>query len=416
MLVNERRLSAAVACAALVVLSACSASGVKDALTPGPSTPSTSPDAPATPIVLSPNVEQRATDVDVSTIVTVLAQDGKVRSGRLKTDDGSVSIPGHITAAGWVADQRLEPGTAYRLSVSGSGDDGVITTVTRRFTTRSLTLQQQTYPSVAPLEGETVGVGMPVIVTFDVPVKNRKLFEQHMSVTTSPAVTGSWTWFSDREAHFRPQHFWPAHTRVNVRLRLNSLPAGGGIYGQQDQDIDFTIGSKVVSTVNVDRHRLKYTVDDKLVRTIPVTTGDAGHQTRNGTKVIMEKFSTIDMDAATTGVEVGDAGYYNMKDVRWAMRLTNSGEFLHAAPWSAAAQGRDNVSHGCTGMSMADAGWLFQRSRRGDVVRYVNSARPLEARNGWTDWNEPWDEWTAGSALHVGATETDGVDDGVNDS
>ena len=42
-----------------------------------------------------------------------------------------------------------------------------------RFTTQDLTLDQQTYPSVAPLAGETVGVGMPVIVTFDVPVTDR---------------------------------------------------------------------------------------------------------------------------------------------------------------------------------------------------------------------------------------------------
>ena len=38
------------------------------------------------------------------------------------------------------------------------------------FRTDDLTLDEQTYPSVAPLDGETVGVGMPVIVTFDVPV------------------------------------------------------------------------------------------------------------------------------------------------------------------------------------------------------------------------------------------------------
>ncbi len=93
----------------------------------------------------------------------------------------------------------------------------------------------------------------------------------------------------------------------------------------------------------------------------------------------MEKFSSIDMDAATTGVDSEDPGYYNIKDVRWAMRLTNSGEFLHAAPWSVGSQGSANVSHGCTGMSTANASWLYSHSRRGDVVHYVHSPRPLEA-------------------------------------
>jgi lipoprotein-anchoring transpeptidase ErfK/SrfK len=241
---------------------------------------------------------------------------------------------------------------------------------------------------------------MPVIVTFDVPVKNRALYERNMRVQSTPGVEGSWTWFSDREAHFRPQTFWPAHAKVKINLRLNGLSAGAGIYGQQDQLIDFKIGSKRVTVVDVAKHRLKYTVDGKVVKTIPVTTGDNGHRTREGTKVIMEKFSSIDMDAATTGVDSEDPGYYNIENVRWAMRVTNSGEFLHAAPWSVGSQGRANVSHGCTGMSTANANWLYHHSRRGDVVRYVHSPRTLEDRNGWTDWNVPWSTWLEGSALH----------------
>jgi hypothetical protein len=131
----------------------------------------------------------------------------------------------------------------------------------------------------------------------------------------------------------------------------------------------------------------------------------------------MEKFSSVDMDAATTGVDSEDPGYYNISDVRWAMRLTNSGEFIHAAPWSVGSQGRDNVSHGCTGMSTADAKWLYDRSRRGDVVEYVDSPRPLEDRNGWTDWNVPWATWTAGSALQAAAAPAAGepAADGVVD-
>ena len=126
----------------------------------------------------------------------------------------------------WIASQRLEPGKAYTLQVEGKGDNGKPGRITRQFTTQKLTLAQQTYPSVAPLKGETVGVGMPVIVTFDVPVKNRALFERNMHVQSTPAVDGSWTWFSDREAHFRPRDFWPAHAKVAINLRLNGLPAG----------------------------------------------------------------------------------------------------------------------------------------------------------------------------------------------
>ena len=374
-----------------MALSACTADGIKDAVTP---------DDPKDPIALTANVDQKAADVEVSTIVAVKAKHGEIEAVLLKSDDGKSTVKGRVAGDSWVASQRLEPGTAYTLRVRGKGEDGKSGRIVRQFTTQPLTLAQQTYPSVAPLQGETVGVGMPVIVTFDVPVKNRALFERNMNVKSTPAVQGSWTWFSDREAHFRPRTYWPAYAKISINLRLNGLPAGDGIYGQQDQLIDFKTGSKRVSIVDVGKHRLKYTVNGKTEKTIPVTTGDNGHRTRRGTKVIMEKFSSIDMDAATTGVDSEDPGYYNISDVRWAMRLTNSGEFLHAAPWSVPSQGRDNVSHGCTGMSTGNASWLYHHSRRGDVVRYVNSPRTLEDRNGWTDWNVSWSSWLEGSALH----------------
>ncbi len=378
----------------MIAVSSCSIKDAKDAVTP---------DSTLDSLSLTPNVADGAKDVKVSTYVKVLAEDGTVSSAKLATADGATEITGRVTDSGWRADSRLEPGTSYRLTATGQGEDGQSRTVTSAFTTQALSLDQQTYPSVAPLDGETVGVGMPIIVTFDLPVRKRALFEKHMTVTTDNGTTGSWTWFNDNEAHYRPEQYWPANTKVNVHLTLNSLPAGEGVFGQQDQDINFQVGKKAVTTVDVGKHRLTYSVDDQKVRTIPVTTGDDGHRTRAGVKIIMEKFSSVDMDAATTGVDSEDPGYYNISDVRWAMRLTNSGEFIHAAPWSVGSQGRDNVSHGCTGMSTADAKWLYDRSVRGDVVEYVDSPRALEDRNGWTDWNVPWSTWTAGSALQAAA-------------
>lgn len=374
--------------ASAVLLTACSTSTVKEVV------------APKDQVTLASNVEAKAKDVPVDTIVTASAEHGTVSEAKLTTADGKSTIDGLISDGRWIASERLEPDTGYKLIATGTGDDGKSDTLTRSFTTQALTLEQQTYPAVAPLKGETVGVGMPIIVTFDLPVKNKAVFERNMNVTADPEITdGSWTWFSDREARFRPKEFWPAGTKVKVALKLNSLPAGNGVYGQQDQIVPFTIGRSIVSTVDIAAHQLTVQIDGKQVRTIPVSTGDATHRTRAGTKIIMEKFSQVDMDAATTGVDSEDPDYYNIDDVKWAMRVTNSGEFLHAAPWQGSAQGNANISHGCTGMSTANADWYFHQSRRGDVVKFINSPRSLEARNGWTDWNVSWASWTKGSAL-----------------
>jgi lipoprotein-anchoring transpeptidase ErfK/SrfK len=133
----------------------------------------------------------------------------------------------------------------------------------------------------------------------------------------------------------------------------------------------------------------------KVVKVIPVTTGKRGLDTRNGTKVIITKEYERRMDAATTGTDPSDPDYYNLV-VNYAMRLTWSGEFLHAAPWSVYAQGHSNVSHGCTGMSTDNARWLFDHSKIGDVVVYKNSPRELEWGNGLTAWEISYDKWVSG--------------------
>jgi lipoprotein-anchoring transpeptidase ErfK/SrfK len=339
----------------------------------------------------------------VDSVVHVDGFDGELTTVSLAAKDGSAEVPGTVHGVRWTADDYLEAATTYVLSASGVGDDGEKVESTTTFTTRALSLDEQTYPSVAPLQGETVGVGMPVIVMFDVPVTDRAAFEKRMAVTAKPATEGGWYWLSDNTAHWRPKSFWKPGTKVSVDLDLNSVPAGGGVYGQQDQHVDFTVGRSVVSVVDTKKHQMTVKVNGKVARRIPVSTGDADHRSRNGTKVIMEKHASIDMDAATTGVDSADPGYYNLKGVKWAMRVTNSGEFLHAAPWSAASQGNANVSHGCVGMSTKDAAWVFAQTKRGDVVHYIGSPRRLEPGNGWTDWNRSWDEWLEGSALAAGA-------------
>lgn len=355
----------------------------------------------AAPVQLTSNIADQAKDIHVDTVVTAKAANGELTGASLYFGDNPQKniVKGMVSGSDWIAADLLEPGETYHFTINGTNADGEQATSTTVFTTEMLRLNQQTYPSVAPLQGETVGVGMPIIVRFDLPVRNRAAFERKMRVESTPAVGGSWSWVSDYEVHFRPEKFWPAGTKVRVRLDVNGLDAGGGVYGQQSQDVAFKIGSSVISTVDVATHKITVKIDGKVAKVMPVTTGNATHQSREGTKVVMEKFSTVDMDAASTGVDAKDPDYYNISDVRWAMRLTNSGEFVHAAPWSVGSQGVANVSHGCTGMSTANAAWLYSHSKRGDVVNFINSTRSMEPGNGYTDWNMSWASFTKRSAL-----------------
>ena len=199
-------------------------------------------------------------------------------------------------------------------------------------------------------------------------------------------MEGAWNWVSDTKVQYRTKEYWPARTEVSVTADLAGVQAGADVWGDQDKQVDFQIGKSVVSVVDVTAHQMTVTIDGEVARTIPVTTGKDGFLTRGGTRVISEKLEDIRMDAASTGITPGDPEYYNL-DVRYALRMTNSGEFIHAAPWSVASQGVANVSHGCVGMSTANARWLFQQSHVGDVVTIVHSTRKLEPGNGLTQWN-----------------------------
>jgi lipoprotein-anchoring transpeptidase ErfK/SrfK len=301
----------------------------------------------------------------------------------------------------WTASEFLDPATRYTIRSQAINADGKVARSFSSFTSKSLTLAQQTYPSVTPLQGQVVGIGMPVVVHFDVPVTNHAQFEKYMTVQSTPAQVGSWHWISDQEVHWRPRTYWQPGTKVHVHLALNGVNAGNGIYGQLDRDVHFTIGKGVLIRASVATDHMHVYVDGKLVRVIPITGGKpGGFQTRSGIKVISQKYLSIRMDSATVGIDPNGPDGYDIPDVQYAMRVTNSGEFLHAAPWSVYAQGHYNVSHGCIGMSTDNAHWLFDLAEIGTPVVVTGSSRPLEPQNGWTDWDLNWAQWKAGSALH----------------
>jgi len=349
-----------------------------------------------TPFRVATNVrDTEATAVDHG--VRVRARTGDLRSVRVTSPEGA--LPGKLRKGVWHATGRLEPGLTYTVTSVGADSAGTRQRRVTRFHTADLTLDQQTYASIAPLDGETVGVGMPVIVSFDVPVTDKAAFERRMTVTSTPAQKGTWHWISDYEAHWRPREYWQAGTDVHVDVDVNSVAAGNGVFGQESRSIDFHIGDAVVSKINVDTHRMEVYVNGGLARSMPISAGKAGWETRSGTKVVIEKFREKRMDATTIGVDKDDPEYYNIEDVEYALRVTYSGEFLHAAPWSVGSQGSANVSHGCVGMSTADAAWLYNLTKRGDVVEVTGSDRWMTLTNGYGDWNESFAEYRQGSAL-----------------
>lgn len=270
--------------------------------------------------------------------------------------------------------------------------------------------RRQVSARISPPAGVTVGVGQPIAVELSYPVRDhasRAQVERLLRVAAAPATTGAWHWFDATHLSWRPREFWTPGARVRLDAHLSELALGDDARGAADQQVTFTIGDAVITTVDAAKDTLTLTRNGAPLRVIPITAGRTGFATRNGVKVILGRERQVVMDSRTIGVRPGSPNAYHL-DVSWAVRVTWSGEYLHAAPWSVRSQGRANVSHGCVGMSTADARWYYGQVRLGDVVRVVNSqGRRMEPYgNGYGDWNLSWPQWLAGSELGAALTPT----------
>ncbi len=228
-------------------------------------------------------------------------------------------------------------------------------------------------PSVNPSNGEVVGVAQPIIIRFNEAVEDRAAAERAIEITSEPAVGGHFYWASNTQVRWKPFEFWPANTSVTVK-------AG-------DSQSSFTIGDALVTVADNNTKTITVTRNGEVVRTMPTSFGKPGHDTPNGTYIVGDKFREMYMDSSTYGVPVDSPEGYRTY-VEYATRMSNSGIFLHAAPWSVDAQGNTNVSHGCLNVSTEDGKWFYENSKKGDPVIVQNTAGgTLNGWDGLGDWN-----------------------------
>lgn len=229
-------------------------------------------------------------------------------------------------------------------------------------------------PTLSPSEGEVVGVAQPIAIRFTEPIADRAVAERAIQITTTPKVeAGHFYWINDRQVRWLPEQFWPANTEVVVE-------AGGSRSA-------FRIGDAVVTTADDTTKQITVTRNGEVVKTMPTSLGKPGHETPNGTYIVGEKHRDMVMDSSTYGVPV-DAPEGYRTDVEYATRISYSGIFVHAAPWSEWAQGNTNVSHGCLNVSTEDARWFYENAGKGDPVIVVNTTGgTLDGHDGLGDWN-----------------------------
>ncbi|MFD8302828.1 Ig-like domain-containing protein [Streptomyces sp. NPDC059690] len=385
----------AVGCVALAACSSASASKGSGGSADGKAGAA----AKSAQIAITPGGEGSAVAVD--RIVTVQAGSGKLTSVKV-TADGPGALAGALSKdkGTWTSSAKLAPGVTYRVEAQAIGADGKQRSKSATFTTAEPSKDQTFVGEYFPDMGTTVGVAMPVSIVFNKPIHDKAAIERRLKVTSSPAVEGAWSWMKNRDRRdridFRPKAFWKPGTDITLRMSLDGVDAGG-VYGTQNRVVTFRIGAAVTSTVDVVKKTLTVFKDGKKVRTLPVSTGKKGFETWNGTMVVLSKVPTIRMNSRTVGIFGPEA--YDLGSVKWDVQLTPSGTYVHAAPWNAGKFGRINGSHGCIGMSTADAKWFYGQVGLGDPVTVIKSKDTVAVNNGYGDWNVDWTNWQQGSAL-----------------
>jgi lipoprotein-anchoring transpeptidase ErfK/SrfK len=340
----------------------------------------------------------KATNVVPTAPISVEVHDGWFQHVALTNTSGKV-VAGTLNRDRtiYTISEPLGYDATYTWSGSVVGHDGKPVPVKGKLTTVSPTKVIDGGFQLA--DGQTVGVAAPVIIQFDAPIADKAAVERALKVTTEPPVEGSWAWLPDESegarVHWRTREYYPAGTKVNVDAKLYGLAFGDGAYGKQDMSLNFEIGRRQVVKAAVPSHRIQVVRDEGVIMDFPCSYGEADkarNVTRNGIHVVTEKYSDFYMS--------NPAGGYTNAHERWAVRISNNGEFIHANPMSAGAQGNSNVTNGCINLSTSDAEQYYASAIYGDPVEVTGSSIELSYSDGdiW-DWAVDWDTWVGMSAL-----------------
>jgi lipoprotein-anchoring transpeptidase ErfK/SrfK len=381
---------AVVAVGALGVVTAATAQGGRVIV----ATPTT---APAGPAVVAYVPAPGASGVIPTGKATATVRDGTFTSVTLADSDG-VAVAGSLDAAKttWTSTAPLGYGATYTWGGTATGADGRAVPLAGTFET--VKPKKRVRGTINIGDGRTVGIAAPIRIQFNDHVDDRAAAERALKVETSVPVEGAWGWLPDEgggsRVDWRPKEYWPANTDVTVTAELRDVPYGDGTVGAADVTSTFRIGRAQIVKADATSFRMIVIRDGRQIFDFPASYGlasDPDRNTRSGIHVVSEKFTDKRMVSQQYGYDVME---------KWAVRMSNNGEFIHANPDSSAAQGSANVTHGCVNLSIDNAKAYYDSALYGDPVEVTNTPVQLSARDGdiW-DWTLSWEKWQTLSAL-----------------
>ena len=252
----------------------------------------------------------------------------------------------HFSAAGGIA-RALMYGAAISTITAPALPSGPTLAVATAPT------NQLAIASIEPTPGQVVGVGEPLTVNFVGPIIDRAAAERALNITASNGQAGRVEWLNDHVLQWKPVGFWPSHSHITMM--------SGGFA------TDITTGAAVVGVASISQHTFTVSIDGQVARTMPASMGKPSRPTPIGDFTVLDKNRSVIMDSRTIGIPLSSPEGY-LITAYYAERITNSGVYVHSAPWSVDSQGHANVSHGCINLSPDNAAWYYDTVHVGDPV------------------------------------------------
>jgi lipoprotein-anchoring transpeptidase ErfK/SrfK len=378
--------------ASLTLLAACSGDSEGFGLHPREDKRQDKAAEPTAKITFAPT--DGAKDVSVLKPIKITVEGGELTDVALTSPAGK-KVAGKIAPdkLSWTSGEVLGYGKTYKYTAKAKTEEGNESSEEGSFST--LAPSSTPRATINPSDDATVGVGMPVSIKFpEGPVTDKAAVEKALKIKTSVPVEGAWGWLSDQQVDWRPKEYWPANTTVDVNAKLYGLAYGDGAYGKDDLSTSFTIGRNQVVKINTPQHKMDVYRDGAVAASYPSSNGkdaDPNLNTPNGTVIVMSKEPVGDFSNPRYG-------YTNVKK-KWAVRISNHGEFIHENEENHANIGKVNSSHGCVNLFEPDAKKYFDSALIGDPVEITGSKSNFPTTSDVYDWLIPWSQWQTMSAL-----------------
>ncbi|MHB8922600.1 MAG: L,D-transpeptidase family protein [Thermoleophilia bacterium] len=208
-----------------------------------------------------------------------------------------------------------------------------------------------------PGDGESgVSAGERPSMTFSEKIRNPDVLESLVSL--EPTTLGAWEWDADgRTVEFIPLQSWTQGAKTTIRLKggPEGLRTETGSYLREDVESSFTIKPSKYIDVDLTAQRVMLYDNDQLVKTMICSSGSLATPSLTGTYAVYAKAEKVDMRGE---------GYF-APNVPWVL-MFNGDYTIHGNYWATSFGAP--TSHGCVGLPLTDAEYLFNWTPIGTIV------------------------------------------------